>query len=92
LKTFGERQSPGLLSFARAGATLALDFPNHGYETLWLLSRLDDIVKEGRGSLYPAKDARISAQMFRKSFPRFNEFLKYKDSCMNSDFWIRVSE
>ena len=34
IKTFGDRPSPGMLSFPRAGATLALDLPNRGEETL----------------------------------------------------------
>ncbi|MDA4630983.1 FAD-binding protein, partial [Escherichia coli] len=58
LKTFGEKVSPGLLSFPQAGTTLALDFPNRGQLTLDLLSRLDDIVREAGGRLYPAKDGR----------------------------------
>lgn len=92
LKTFGERASPGLLSFPRPGATLALDFPNRGRETLRLLSRLDAIVCEARGALYPAKDGRMSTELFRRSFPRWREFLAYKDPAMNSDFWRRVAE
>ena len=92
LKTFGDRQSPGLLSFPRPGATLALDFPNRGSETLRLLSRLDAIVGHAGGALYPAKDGRLSAEMFRRSFPRWCEFLEYKDPGMNSDFWRRVAE
>ena len=91
LKTFGERASPGLLSFPRPGATLALDFPNRGKDTLELLSRLDAIVMEAGGALYPAKDGRISVDAFRRSFPNWQEFLKYKDSGMSSDFWRRAA-
>ncbi len=92
LKTFGERASPGLLSFPRAGATLALDFPNRGADTLALMSRLDAIVSEAGGALYPAKDGRLTPDLFRRSFPRWQEFIKHKDPGMNSDFWRRVAE
>jgi FAD/FMN-containing dehydrogenase len=92
LKTFGERGSPGLLSFPRPGATLTLDFPNRGAETLALLSRLDAIVSEAGGALYPAKDGRLPPDLFRRSFPRWREFLEYKDPNLNSDFWRRVTE
>jgi FAD/FMN-containing dehydrogenase len=92
LKTFGDRPSPGLLSFPRPGATLALDFPNRGTATLELMARLDDIVLEAKGALYPAKDGRISPRMFRASFPQWERFLPYKDKVMNSDFWRRVAQ
>ena len=92
LKTFGDRASPGLLSFPRPGATLALDFPNRGAETLDLLSRLDAMVSDAGGALYPAKDGRLPPDLFRRSFPRWREFLEYKDPSMNSDFWRRVAE
>lgn len=91
LKTFGELASPGLLSFPRAGATLALDFPNRGMDTLRLMSRLDAIVEEARGALYPAKDGRMTGEMFRHSFPRWREFVVHRDPAMSSDFWRRVS-
>jgi FAD/FMN-containing dehydrogenase len=92
LKTFGARASPGLLSFPRPGATLALDFPNRGDETLALMARLDAIVREANGALYPAKDGRIGAAMFRQSFPRMQEFLPHKDPALWSDFWERISQ
>ncbi len=92
LKTFGERLSPGLLSFPRPGATLALDFPNRGATTLELMARLDRIVLEAKGALYPAKDGRISPLMFRASFPKWESFLRHKDNAMNSDFWRRVAQ
>lgn len=90
LKTFGELTSPGLLSFPRPGATLALDFPNRGRATLELMARLDAIVKEAGGALYPAKDGRMTGELFRQSFPRWELFLKEKDPAMESDFWRRV--
>jgi FAD/FMN-containing dehydrogenase len=91
LKTFGQRPSPGLLSFPRPGATLALDFPNRGKDTLELLSRLDAVVLESGGALYPAKDGRVSAEAFQRSFPRWRDFLKHKDEGMSSDFWRRAA-
>ena len=90
LKTFGDRASPGLLSFPRPGTTLALDIPNRGLETLALMGRLDAIVSEVGGGLYPAKDGRMTSQLFQQSFPRWQEFVKQKDPGMNSDFWRRV--
>lgn len=91
LKTFGDRPSPGMLSFPRPGATLALDFPNRGQETLSVMSRLDDIVRTAGGALYPAKDGRMPADMFRLAYPRWEAFAAYKDPRMSSDFWRRVA-
>jgi len=92
LKTFGRRGSPGLLSFPREGATLALDFPNRGAVTLRLLACLDAIVLEAGGRLYPAKDGRIPAHVFRASFAQGLEtFVDQIDPAFNSDFWRRVS-
>ncbi len=84
LKTFGERQSPGMLSFPRPGATLALDFPNRGEETLALMIRLDAIVGEAGGRLYPAKDARMPQQLFESGYPRLQEFLPFRDAGISS--------
>ena len=92
LKTFGDRPSPGLLSFPRPGTTLALDFPNRGEATLALMGRLDAIVREAKGALYPAKDGRMPADMFRRSFPQWEAFACLKDPALSSDFWRRVSQ
>ncbi|WP_363349426.1 FAD-binding oxidoreductase [Methylocystis echinoides] len=91
LKTFGALASPGLLSFPREGATLAIDFPNRGRDTLEALARLDQIVQEFHGALYPAKDGRMPARLFRQSFPGWEEFSKATDPAMSSDFWRRVA-
>lgn len=90
LKELGDRSSPGMLSFPRKGMTLALDFPNRGDETLKLLNRLDDIVRESGGALYPAKDARMPAAMFAASFPQLDAFSQQIDPAFSSSFWRRV--
>ena len=91
LKQFGDVQSPGLLSFPRPGLTLALDFAYHGQQTLRLLDELDALVRASGGAVYPAKDARMSAQSFQAYFPRWREFARYKDPQFSSSFWRRVT-
>lgn len=91
LKEFGELKSPGLLSFPRLGVTLALDFQNHGKTTLDLLDQLDVITLKYEGAVYPAKDARMSAEAFKKYFPRWNEFEQYIDPNFSSGFWRRMT-
>lgn len=84
LKTFGNRPSMGMLSFAQPGVTLALDFPNRGDSTLKLFERLDDIVREAGGRLYPAKDARMPRALFEAGYPRLLEFSQYRDPGISS--------
>ncbi len=90
LKTFGDRKPAGLLSFARAGVTLALDFPNRGEKTEQLFKELDKIVFEAGGTLNPSKDARMSREIFQAGFPRVEEFAKFRDPRIVSDFARRV--
>jgi FAD/FMN-containing dehydrogenase len=84
LKTFGNRQPRGMMSFPQPGATLALDFPNHGGRTRALFARLDDIVREAGGRIYSAKDARMPRELFESGYPHLNEFLKYRDPGISS--------
>ena len=84
LKTFGNRESLGMLSFAQPGVTLALDFPNHGAKTLALFERLDAIVREARGRIYLAKDARMPRDLFEAGYPRLSEFIQYRDAGISS--------
>ena len=91
LKVFGDLPSPGLLSFPRPGATLALDFPNQGKRTFDLLDRLDVIAMAAEGALYPAKDARMSPDTFRRSFPNWQQLEPFIDPRFSSSFWRRVS-
>jgi FAD/FMN-containing dehydrogenase len=90
LKTFGQRPSAGMIGFAQPGVTLALDFPNKGPRTLRLFERLDAIVRNARGRLYPAKDARMAREMFEAGYPRLAEFLKYRDPGISSSMSRRL--
>ena len=90
LKIFGARHSGGLLSFPRPGITLALDFPNHGSGLLELLERFDAITRAAGGAVYPAKDARMSAESFRCFFPDWESLTPFVDPMFSSDFWRRV--
>jgi FAD/FMN-containing dehydrogenase len=91
LKLFGTMPSLGLLSFARPGVTLALDFPNQGESTLRLLEHLDAITRASGGAVYPAKDARMSASSFQKYFPGWQQLRQYVDPKFSSSFWRRVT-
>lgn len=90
-KTFGDVKSPGMLSFPRPGVTLAMDFAFRGKKTLKLLDELDNIVFANGGALYPAKDARMTPEHFRMSYPNWEEFAKYVDPKFSSSFWRRVT-
>ncbi|MEM0914581.1 MAG: FAD-binding oxidoreductase [Planctomycetota bacterium] len=80
LKEFGPA-SRRPLSFPKAGYTLALDFKIDD-ELFGLLDELDAIVLDHGGRLYLAKDARMSEATFKRSYPRWDEFV---DVCRRHD-------
>jgi FAD/FMN-containing dehydrogenase len=90
LKRFGDVPSPGLLSFPRPGLTLAVDFALRGPRTLALLEELDQVVRDAGGAVYPAKDARMSPESFRRFFPQWERFAVQVDPRFSSSFWRRV--
>ncbi|OBT06598.1 FAD-linked oxidase [Vibrio sp. UCD-FRSSP16_10] len=72
LKVFGEgNKNP--LSFPMEGYTLALDFKLND-KLFALLDRLDIIVRKYEGRLYLSKDVRMSEEMFKASYPQWEEF------------------
>ncbi len=91
LKTFGDLPPEGLLSFARPGVTLALDFPNRGETTRRLFAQMESAVIAAGGALYPAKDALMSAPAFRSGYPRWRELRGFIDPAFSSAFWRRVA-
>jgi FAD/FMN-containing dehydrogenase len=92
LKVFGDRLSPGLMSFPRPGVTLSLDFAFRGKQTLRLLNELDSIVVAAGGAVYPAKDARMSAVSFQCYFPQWETLGRFRDARFSSSFWRRVTQ
>jgi FAD/FMN-containing dehydrogenase len=92
IKKFGALPSPGLLSFPRAGTTVCLDFAARKTDVLLpMLERCDDIVEAAGGSVYPAKDARMSGARFRRFFPQWEELRALADPRFSSSFWRRVT-
>ncbi len=91
LKTMGSSPSRGWLSFAGRGVTLALDFPCTA-GAFRLLERIDAMVFEAGGRLYPAKDARMPAEGFLKSYPRWRDLEEIRDPRYSSSFWRRVTQ
>jgi len=83
LKLFGKGNG-NLLSFPMEGYTLALDFPIT--PTLFgFLDSLDKIVLDYGGRLYLAKDARMSGEMFRRSYGNAARFIDLKHQLDGSD-------
>ena len=91
IKKFGVKASPGLISFARAGYTLTLDFPHRGAKTLKLLDRLDAMTVDAGGAVNPYKDSRMSPQTFEASFPNWRELEALRDPAFQSAFWARTA-
>ncbi|MGB4247651.1 MAG: FAD-binding oxidoreductase [Pseudohongiellaceae bacterium] len=76
LKKFGPGND-NLLSFPMQGYTLAMDF-KWERTLLPMLDELDRIVLDHGGRLYLAKDARMSAEVFRQGYPRWEEFAQLR--------------
>ncbi|MEO1066169.1 MAG: FAD-binding oxidoreductase [Pseudomonadota bacterium] len=91
LKRFGPKRSSGLLSFAREGVTLTLDFANGGKRTRAMLNDLDAIVVAAGGAVNPYKDARMSAETFACSFSHWRALEEKRDPNIMSDFWQRTA-
>jgi FAD/FMN-containing dehydrogenase len=91
LKLFGDKASAGLLSFPAPGATLAMDFANRGGSTRALLARLEQLIVQAGGRLYPAKDAVMTAETFCAGYPNVGRFVPHIDPIFDSAFARRVA-
>lgn len=77
LKMFGA-QNENLLSFPVEGLTLALDFKMNA-QTKALIHELDAMVVDWGGRIYLAKDALMSEQTFKSTYPRWQEFERVRE-------------
>ena len=77
LKRLGQHNG-NHLSFPLAGYTLALDFKVEP-GLFEMLDRLDSMVLEAGGRLYLAKDSRMSAATFRRSYPQYEAFQQVRE-------------
>jgi FAD/FMN-containing dehydrogenase len=92
LKRCGSLRSPGMLSFPLEGTSLALDFPQREAQNIPLFAKLDTIVREAHGRLYPAKDAHMTGADFRAAYPRWQQLESLRDPAMLSRFWERTTQ
>lgn len=76
LKAFGPAND-NLLSFPIKGHSLALDFKVES-GLLEMLDRLDALVADYGGRVYLAKDARMDKVVFRKYYPKWEEFAEIR--------------
>lgn len=91
LKLFGDKPSPGIISFPQPGINLLLDFANTGHRLDTLLQRLDSITRYHGGRINLSKDAHISAETFQTFYPQWRELLPHIDPRFSSSFWRRVT-
>ena len=79
LKMFGV-QNQNLLSFPIEGYTLTLDFKMNS-ETIALIKELDAVVVDLGGRIYLTKDALMSEQTFKFTYPQWEQFEKIAGCC-----------
>ncbi len=91
LKAFGDRPSPGLMSFPQPGITLSLDFPIKPGHTFPLVHHLAAMTREFGGRLYPAKDAAMTSAQFQAFYPQWQQLERMRDPLLASSFWERVT-
>ena len=92
LKQCGSIASPGVLSFPMKGVSLALDFPQRQQVNERMFVKLDALIAESGGRLYPAKDAHMQGTHFKQAYPLWEKVEALRDPLLLSQFWKRVTQ
>lgn len=90
VKRFGDQKPEGLMSFARPGYTIALDFPHRGVKTDALFTALQKLAMDAGGAINPYKDSSMTPDAFRQSFPQWQVFEDFIDPAAASMFSQRM--
>ena len=90
LKPLGEIESLGILSFAKPGITVSVDFENKGSKTKKLFKKLTEITIDAGGRLYLAKDILMDPISFEKSYSNIEVFKTYRDPAISSSLSRRL--
>ncbi len=64
---------PGLLSFAKPGFTVAIDFINT-VKARDAIKQMNELVTESKGKVYLAKDLFLTAEQFKLQYPNHQQF------------------
>ena len=86
LKRFGD-SNPAPLSFPTPGWTLTIDLSTSQPGLAELARALDDAVLAAGGRHYLAKDALTSPEVFRRGYPRLDEWRAIRDKADPTGVW-----
>lgn len=86
LKKFGS-SNRGMLSFPKAGWTLAIDLPANLIGLENCLAELDDELAQLGGRIYLSKDHRLSKENFQKMYPHYEKFKQLKRDVDPESYW-----
>jgi decaprenylphospho-beta-D-ribofuranose 2-oxidase len=86
------KAGPGLLSFAKPGFTLAIDFIQDQQARL-AISKMNQLIADAKGRIYLAKDLILNREQFMAMYTKHDEFsdiLTAHNSPMSSDLSKRL--
>lgn len=90
VRCLGDRAGAGLLSFARVGMAVTLEFASSKQPTIEALKELHAVVRAHGGTVNLADDQSISNELLNYGYPRAEDFAQWIDPGFSSNFWRRA--